>query len=483
MKAALLAIPLALAALVVGAVVIWSLSRAPRHKDAASVPSAAEAAPGDRYAQAAEDSRRLARTLVAGDNLAGLSAAVAVNGEIVWAEGFGWAIGDGKTPITPRTRFRLGALSKPFTAMAAARLHDQGRLDLDAPVQRYVPGYPAKAWPVTTRQLLGDVAGVHRIRGDNNDSMPVEHCASLDEAVALVAGDPLLSEPGTQHRYSIYGWILVSAVVAGASGEPLARFMARQVFEPLAMERTVVSETRDLDGVTALSPHSVFGKRLGVQEARRPDYSCLAGAGAFLSTPTDLVRLGSATLKPGLLKAETIAEGGRLPLTLHGAHDPIPIIYEPPAASAQLKSAVLLAALSAPGETTVLEKEATRDHTEKMLVHYGARLSVTPHGEHGRRVVLKGQPELSAASVRVPADPSSAAFPMAAALIVPGSDIVLEGVMTNPLRTGLFTTLREMGASIEMLDVRNEGGEEVADIRVRASQFVASRCRPSARPR
>jgi 3-phosphoshikimate 1-carboxyvinyltransferase len=170
-------------------------------------------------------------------------------------------------------------------------------------------------------------------------------------------------------------------------------------------------------------------------------------------------------------KARIVAEGGRLPLTLQGARDPLPIVYEPPAASAQLKSAVLLAALSAPGETTVLEKEATRDHTEKMLAHYGAQLTVTPHGAHGRRVVLTGQPELTAASVRVPADPSSAAFPMAAALIVPGSDIVLEGVMTNPLRTGLFTTLLEMGAAIEMLDVRNEGGEEVADIRVRGSEL------------
>jgi 3-phosphoshikimate 1-carboxyvinyltransferase len=170
-------------------------------------------------------------------------------------------------------------------------------------------------------------------------------------------------------------------------------------------------------------------------------------------------------------KARLVAEGGRLPLTLQGARDPLPIVYEPPAASAQLKSAVLLAALSAPGETTVLEKEATRDHTEKMLAHYGAQLTVTPHGAHGRRVVLTGQPELTAASVRVPADPSSAAFPMAAALIVPGSDIVLEGVMTNPLRTGLFTTLLEMGAAIEMLDVRNEGGEEIADIRVRGSEL------------
>ena len=293
MKAALLAIPLALAALVVGAVVIWSLSRAPRHKDAASVPSAAEAAPGDRYAQAAEDSRRLARTLVAGDNLAGLSAAVAVNGEIVWAEGFGWAIGEGTTPITPRTRFRLGALSKPFTAMAAARLHDQGRLDLDAPVQRYVPGYPAKAWPVTTRQLLGDVAGVHRIRGDNNDAMPTQHCDDVDDAVALLHDDPLQFQPGTTHRYSIWGWVLVSAAVQGAGGHSFSQVMEREVFEPLGLTRTLVEEPDSAD--------------IANDAGDRPDYSCVAGGGAFVSTPTDLVRLGSAMLKPGFLRADTIA--------------------------------------------------------------------------------------------------------------------------------------------------------------------------------
>ena len=170
-------------------------------------------------------------------------------------------------------------------------------------------------------------------------------------------------------------------------------------------------------------------------------------------------------------KAIKVAEGGRLPLTLQGARDPIPIVYEPPAASAQLKSAVLLAGLGAPGETVVIEKEATRDHTERMLRHFGAEVTVTPHGDHGRRVVLKGQPELSSAPVRVPADPSSAAFPLAAALIAQGSEVTLEGVMTNPLRTGLFTTLREMGAAIEILETRDEGGEEVADLRVRASSL------------
>jgi 3-phosphoshikimate 1-carboxyvinyltransferase len=173
-----------------------------------------------------------------------------------------------------------------------------------------------------------------------------------------------------------------------------------------------------------------------------------------------LEKMGARTLE--------IRDGGRLPVLLQGARDPIPIEYEAPVPSAQLKSAVLLAGLAAPGATTVIEKEATRDHTEKMLKHFGANLRVTTIGEHGRRITLQGQPELEAAPVVVPADPSSAAFPLIAALIVPRSEIVLEGVMLNPLRTGLLVTLKEMGASIEAFDQRNEGGEDVADLRIKA---------------
>jgi 3-phosphoshikimate 1-carboxyvinyltransferase len=175
------------------------------------------------------------------------------------------------------------------------------------------------------------------------------------------------------------------------------------------------------------------------------------------------------------------AEGGRLPLTLQGARDAIPIEYESPVPSAQLKSAVLLAGLAAPGETTVIESEASRDHTERMLKHFGARIVSKPHGEHGRRIVLQGQPELEPANVVVPADPSSAAFPLVAALIVPGSELVLENVMTNPLRTGLFTTLREMGASIEKVATRDDG-EEVADLRVVASKLKGVEVPPERAP-
>jgi 3-phosphoshikimate 1-carboxyvinyltransferase len=171
-----------------------------------------------------------------------------------------------------------------------------------------------------------------------------------------------------------------------------------------------------------------------------------------------LERIGARTLT---------SSDGRLPLTLAGAREPIPVVFEPPVASAQLKSAVLLAGLSAPGETVVIEAEATRDHTEKMLTHFGAAVRVERHGAHGRRITLTGQPELVPQPVVVPADPSSAAFPLVAAAITPGSDVILEGVMLNPLRAGLIATLADMGAAIDLLATRNEGGEEVADVRVR----------------
>jgi 3-phosphoshikimate 1-carboxyvinyltransferase len=207
---------------------------------------------------------------------------------------------------------------------------------------------------------------------------------------------------------------------------------------------------------------------------------CRLMMGAVAGCPITVVFDGDASLRTRpmrrivdpleMMGARTVdqAEGGRLPLTLQGARHPIPIEYEAPVPSAQLKSAVLLAGLNAPGATTVIEKEATRDHTEKLLRHFGASVRVSSRGAHGRRVTLEGQPELEAAAVAVPADPSSAAFPLVAALIVPDSDVILEGVMMNPLRTGLFTTLKEMGAAIERVAERNEGGEDVADLRIKA---------------
>jgi 3-phosphoshikimate 1-carboxyvinyltransferase len=161
-------------------------------------------------------------------------------------------------------------------------------------------------------------------------------------------------------------------------------------------------------------------------------------------------------------------KGGRLPMTVVGAANPKPVRYTLPVASAQVKSAVLLAGLNCPGETVVIEKESTRDHSERMLIGFGAKLDVE-RTNAGSIITLLGQPSLRAQSVAVPRDPSSAAFPVCAALLVEGSDIFVPGVSQNLTRNGLYITLVEMGAEIEFQNPREEGGEPVADLRVRFS--------------
>jgi 3-phosphoshikimate 1-carboxyvinyltransferase len=210
---------------------------------------------------------------------------------------------------------------------------------------------------------------------------------------------------------------------------------------------------------------------------------CRLVMGAVAGCPIKAVFDGDASLRsrpmrrvldPLELMGARVGEsgqGGRLPLTFLGARDPLPIVYRTPVASAQIKSAVLLAGLAAPGITTVIETEASRDHTELMLKHFGADITSMREGGHGRKIALTGQPELHGAEIIVPADPSSSAFPIVAALIVEGSDLILSDVMTNPLRTGLFTTLREMGGSIEETEIRGDAGEPMAQLRVRASKL------------
>jgi len=161
---------------------------------------------------------------------------------------------------------------------------------------------------------------------------------------------------------------------------------------------------------------------------------------------------------------------GRLPLTLVGARNPVPVRYTSPVPSAQVKSAVLLAGLNAPGETVLIEAEATRDHSERMLAGFGAEISTETTPE-GRVITLKGYPDLKAQDITVPRDPSSAAFPVAAALIVEGSDVLVPNIGLNPTRAGLFTTLREMGADLTYENERVEGGEPMADLRAKFSDL------------
>jgi len=201
--------------------------------------------------------------------------------------------------------------------------------------------------------------------------------------------------------------------------------------------------------------------------------------GAMATSPITATFTGDASLNSrpmarvtdplALFGARAVGRaGGRLPMTIVGAADPVPVRYALPVPSAQVKSAVLLAGLNAPGETVVIEPEATRDHTERMLAGFGARIATETTAE-GRAVVLTGQPELSPQTIAVPRDPSSAAFPVCAALITEGSDVLVPGIGLNPTRAGLFATLIEMGADLSYENPREEGGEPVADLRARFS--------------
>ncbi|WP_138934624.1 3-phosphoshikimate 1-carboxyvinyltransferase [Roseovarius arcticus] len=201
--------------------------------------------------------------------------------------------------------------------------------------------------------------------------------------------------------------------------------------------------------------------------------------GAMATSPITVTFTGDASLNKrpmarvtdplALFGARTVGRaGGRLPMTIVGAADPVPVRYAVPVPSAQVKSAVLLAGLNAPGQTVVIEREATRDHSERMLAGFGAEISTEVTNE-GRVITLTGQPELRPQVIDVPRDPSSAAFPVCAALIVPGSDVLVPNIGLNPTRAGLFTTLREMGADLSYENERLEGGEPVADLRARFS--------------
>ena len=201
--------------------------------------------------------------------------------------------------------------------------------------------------------------------------------------------------------------------------------------------------------------------------------------GAMATTPITAVFTGDASLRArpmarvtdplALFGAEARGRaGGRLPMALTGAAQPVPVRYRTPVASAQVKSAVLLAGLNAPGATQVTEAVATRDHTERMLAGFGAEVTVEDDAD-GRVVTLTGEPELAPQEIAVPRDPSSAAFPVCAALIVPGSEVRLPRIGLNPTRAGLFETLREMGADLAFENGREEGGEPVADLVARFS--------------
>jgi 3-phosphoshikimate 1-carboxyvinyltransferase len=301
---------------------------------------------------------------------------------------------------------------------------------------------------------------------------------------ALVPGDKSIS-----HRALMFGALAVGTtdITGLLEGEDVLRTAAAM--------RALGAEVADLGG----GHWRVAGRGIGglVEPADVLDMGNSGTAarllcGLLAGHPLFAVMTGDASLRKRPMKRVTeplsatgarfaTRAGGRLPLAVEGAADPLPLDYTLPVASAQVKSACLLAGLSARGITRVVEHEATRDHTENMLRHFGATVRVAVEG-HGRVIELDGQPELVAAPVVVPGDPSSAAFPAVAALLVPGSEVLLRGVGLNPLRAGLFATLAEMGADITRLTPRTEGGEPVADLLVKASALRAVDVPPERAP-
>ena len=329
---------------------LWATAK-PLHPEPQNVPSAVQSEPSPQWAAAVGRARQIVRTVVSEQNLPGLSVAVGAGGDIVWAEGFGWADVETRAPVTPETRFRMGTASTALTTAAVGVLLEKDRIRLDEEIQAYLPQFPKKQWPVTLRQLMGNVSGVG-IAETNDWRLSRERCERAADALPIVADGPLLFQPGTQFQQSPRGWVLVSAAVEAAAEQPFLAFMRDQVFQPLGMANTgaespkeenpehigedaedpppfraiheviiepwrVVTRTQgeSTAGVSTspatyyapqFGPHPVYQYALQVPGLR--NLSCYAGAMAFFSTPSDLVRFelgmnGGTLLRPATVQS------------------------------------------------------------------------------------------------------------------------------------------------------------------------------------
>ena len=285
----------------------YVMATPPLHPDPLEVPSATHSAPSPQWAAAVEQGRQIVRASLTEQSVPGLSVAIGVDGNVVWAEGFGWADIQQRLPVTPETTFRIGTASTALTSAAVGLLLEDGRLELDNVIQTYVPEFPQKQWPVTLGQLMAHVAGVGSDGGDEGPLFTVR-CQRPVEAVPFFGDDPLRFQPGTAYRYSSYGWILVSAAVEAAAGEPFLTFMQKRIFEPLGMRDTKAeSATQPIPNrATSYFPRFAADPRYGLHLMRPLDYSCYAGSSVFLSTPSDLVRFGMAIAGGKLLQPATV---------------------------------------------------------------------------------------------------------------------------------------------------------------------------------
>lgn len=296
--------------LLAGAIGLWtymSTTAVTLHPAPGDVPSVTRAAPASEWAKAVEEARLLVRSALSTKNLPGYSVAVGAGGQVVWAEGFGWADVERREPVAPETTFRLGTASTVLTSAAVGLLVEQGRLRLDDEVQTLVPAFPRKEHAVTWRHVLGHVAGLGTDGGDEGPLFAAA-CARPVDAFPHFADRALRFEPGTAHRFSSYGWILVSAAVEAAAGEPFLHVMRKRIFEPIVMDDTRADEATKSapERATFYFPRFSADPRYGLDLMRDIDLSCYAGAGAFLSTATDLVRFGLAVDGGTLLRPDTV---------------------------------------------------------------------------------------------------------------------------------------------------------------------------------
>jgi serine beta-lactamase-like protein LACTB, mitochondrial len=292
---------------VAGLWIYVSATATPIHPNPQDVPSQAGAVPSHQWTDAVERGRQIMRAGLSEQNLPGVSVAVGVDGEIVWTEGFGFADIDRKTPVTSRTRFRIGTASIPLTSAAAGLLLERNQLSVDEKIQTYVPEYPATKWPVTVRQVMAHTAG---IGSDGGDEGPLfgQHCDRPVDALPFFAERELRFEPGTQYSYSRFGWIAISAAIEKITGQPLLTFMQKQIFEPLRMDDTMpdLSTEADPDRSTSYFPRFAADPKYGPDVMRELDLSCYSGSSVFLSTASDMVRFVLAINNGELLQPATV---------------------------------------------------------------------------------------------------------------------------------------------------------------------------------
>lgn len=296
-------------------VAVAGLQLAGTHPLASESARTAAAAPGERdtveatvlpedpaLLAAARDGRAIVRRVLEELEFPGLSAAVWAGGRVVWAEGFGHADLDREIPVTPVTVFPVYSISKALTGTALARLHQEGRIDMDAPVRRYLPEFPEKEAPITLRQLAGHLGGIRHYRPGAGEGTALRHCDTAAEAVAPFVDDPLVHAPGTDFHYTSFGFVLLSAALEAALGEPFGHVLEEWVFEPYGMSSTELSGRRAW--VRRLASGYEFRDSLGVIPSRRMDISCKMGAGAVLSTAPDLARFAGLVIgSQGLSRA------------------------------------------------------------------------------------------------------------------------------------------------------------------------------------